>query len=268
MQADRVGLGQHVVDRHRLARKAGGHARAAPSDDAHAEAGGDACHLAADAAEAKEAEGAAGELEALRLRPRAGTQAPVHARDAARRGEQQREGVLRDAAVAIAPDRAHAHAEPRGGVEVDIAGRAGAQEHDRSQAWKPLEQRRVHGRVPVQHDPGVGDRRAQLGGIGIALEDAKPCGRRHPRERRGHHRRAVDIGDACHPRAPSLSRRAGARGTRRPARSSARPARCRRRRHGRPPCSRRTARRGRVPPCGPPSCARGRDGRGRRASTW
>ena len=104
--------------------------RAVPADHLHADALADARDLAADAAEADDAERLAEQLHAFVRRPGAAAHLAVHARDVARRGEHQRDRVLGDRGVAIALDGVHGDAALFQLGDVHVARRAGAEEHD------------------------------------------------------------------------------------------------------------------------------------------
>src|SRR6185437_3831683 len=95
--------------------------RAVPGDDLHAHAAGDARHLAADAAEADEAERLAAQLHALAHVPGAGADLAVHAGDIARSRQDERHRMLGDGGIAVALDRRDGDAEALGGRHVDIA---------------------------------------------------------------------------------------------------------------------------------------------------
>ena len=81
------------------------------------------------------------QLHALHRPPAAGTHQPVHGGDVPRGGEHQAHGVLGDGRVAVAADGRDLYAEAGGGIEVDEARGAGAEEDDvlqarsRDRAW-------------------------------------------------------------------------------------------------------------------------------------
>ena len=124
VDGDEVAARQQVLELHalhaetlgRLAREIG-----IEGDHLHAEAQGAASDLAADAAQAEDAEGLAEQLDALQtlLLPAAGLHRGVGHRDPARHGEQQRQGVLGDGGGVAARGVHHDDAALGGGIDVD-----------------------------------------------------------------------------------------------------------------------------------------------------
>ncbi len=90
----------------------------------------DARHLAADAAEADDAERLAEELHALMRRPGAGAHLAVHAGDVARGGNHQRDRMLGHRGVAVTLDDVHLDAAAFELADIHVARGPGAEEYD------------------------------------------------------------------------------------------------------------------------------------------
>ena len=136
--------------------------RAVIGGDAHAEPGAHARHLRADAAEPDHAQRLAVELHALLRRPDAGAHLAVHARDVARGGKHQRDRVLGHRDVAIALDGVHGDAARLELVDIHVARRAGAEEHDVLERLALRHQLGRHVGMVVEHDLVGADHARQI----------------------------------------------------------------------------------------------------------
>ena len=103
MQRDHVRSLQQGIDVGQCDRSVGKR-RAVKRDHLHAQAFGDARHLAPDAAEPDNAQRLAPQLHAFERRPGPAAHRAVHARNVAGAGEHQRDGVLGDRDIAVALD--------------------------------------------------------------------------------------------------------------------------------------------------------------------
>ena len=222
--------------------------RAVPGDDLEADARGDARHLAADAAQAHEAQRLAAQLHALHRPPAAASHQRMHGGDMPGGGEHQAHGVLGHRRVAIARDGRDLDADLRRRNQIDEARRPRAEEDDVLQALAPLQRVLVEiGRIV---DDGVvaldqlGDVRGggrshvdldrYIGRAVHPLPDGVDVGRRIDEQSLGHHslnlvvrRRGRAAPGCARPSsgpAPAIARAAGC-GRCRYARHSARSAR-------------------------------------------
>ncbi len=99
----------------------------------------EARHLAADAAQAHDAQRLSLELHALHRPPPAAANDAVHGRDVPRGGKDEAHSVLGDSRVAVAADGRDLDAETGGGSKVDETGGAGAEENDVLQSGAELQ---------------------------------------------------------------------------------------------------------------------------------
>ena len=104
--------------------------RPVPGQHLHARSKRDAGGLCGNAAEAKQADGLAGQFHALVAQPVAGAHLAVHLGEAPRTRPHQRDGAFGDRGVAIAADQVHLDAEPGELLDMHVAARAGAEKHD------------------------------------------------------------------------------------------------------------------------------------------
>ena len=137
---------------------------AVPGDHLHADAARDAHDLAADAAEPDHAQRLALQLHAFERAPGAGAHRAVHAREPARAGEHQRDGVLGHRPVAVALDGVHGDAALLQRRHVHVARRPGAEEHDVLERAALRDHVGRHVGMVVDADLVAVDQARQLGG--------------------------------------------------------------------------------------------------------
>ena len=135
---------------------------AIPADHVHSHAFADARHLAADAAEADHAQRFAEELHAFVRCPYAAAHLAIHAREIARAGPQQRDGVLGDRGVTVALDDVHLDAALIELTDIHVARRPGAEENDVLEFRALRHQRRRHVGMVVDCDVVAADDVRQL----------------------------------------------------------------------------------------------------------
>ena len=149
VEGDHIGVRQQCVE---LAERHASAARPVPTDHVHADTLADARHLAPDTAEPDHAQRLAVELHAFLRRPHARAHLAVHAGHVTRGGEHQCNRMLGHGGVAIALDGVHGDAAALKLIDIHVAGRAGAEEHDVLERRALRHQLGRHSGVVVERD--------------------------------------------------------------------------------------------------------------------